>query len=438
MDGRINVSMQFRTVDCADKRVSGGCPDRPTESSTLLRVSIKNAMPGMKLALPLLHPERGTVLLAEGYVLQETLVRKLQQLGIRDFWIEYPDTDQIKQYVSPHVLQEQSSVIETVAQMFDAVHRDAYADLEFNRYYRTLQGLIEALVIQPTAASYIVELGGSAESDLRHASEVAFLSILLGLKLQGYLVQQRKRLRPKDARDVVSLGLGALLHDIGMSSLSTDVRRRFELTRDESDSQWRRHVDIGHRLVSGSVPPAAAGVVRHHHQHFDGSGFPTSLDDLGRPRGLTGEDIHIFARIVCVANHFDRLRYPGDGSVQPRIRVLKSMMSGPIATRFDPIVLGALPLVVPAFPPGSMVTLNTGEKAVVVQWHPEAPCQPIVQVLSPNALMMPHSPQIDRPALRYDLRERCDLCIIEHDGIDVSNDGFRHVAAAGQSQKNAA
>lgn len=404
----------------------------------MLRVPIKQAMSGMKLALPLLHPQRGTVLLAEGYVIEEPLVRKLQQMDIRDFWIEYPNTDQIKQYVSPVVLHQQSVVIETVAQMFDAVHREAYAELEFTRYHRTLQGLIEALVSDPTAASYIVEMGGSAESDSRHASEVALLSILLGLKLQGYLVQQRKRLRPRDARDVVSLGLGALLHDIGMSALSPDVRRRYELTRNEDDPQWRRHVEIGHRMVSGSVPPAAAGVVRHHHQHYDGTGFPTNIDELGRPRGLAGDDIHVFARIVCLANHFDRMRYAADGSILPRVRVLKNMMFSHVATRFDPIILGALPLVVPAFAPGSIVRLSNGDPAVVVQWHAEAPCQPLVQVLTGGDLFgRPHA-AIDRSPVQYDLRERCDLTIVEHDGVDVSRDSFRLIPPASEAQKNAA
>jgi HD-GYP domain-containing protein (c-di-GMP phosphodiesterase class II) len=404
----------------------------------MLRVPIKQAMPGMKLALPLLHPQRGTVLLAEGYVIEAPLVPRLQQMDIRDFWIEYPDTDQIKQYVSPVVLHQQSAVIETVAQMFDSVHREAYAELEFTRYHRTLQGLIEALVSDPTAASYIVEMGGSAESDSRHASEVALLSILLGLRLQGYLVQQRKRLRPQDARNVVSLGLGAMLHDIGMSALSPDIRRRYELTRNEEDPQWRRHVEIGHRMVSGSVPPAAAGVVRHHHQHYDGSGFPTSIDEMGRPRGLAGDDIHVFARIVCLANHFDRMRYAGDGSILPRVRVLKQLMFSPLATRFDPVILGALPLVVPAFAPGSIVRLSNGDPAVVLQWHAEAPCQPLVQVLAAGNFLGQSHAVANRSPVQYDLRERCDLTVVEHDGVDISRDSFRLVPSASRTKKDAA
>jgi HD-GYP domain-containing protein (c-di-GMP phosphodiesterase class II) len=414
----------------ADKSPSAVASD--LRGRSMLRVTISQARIGMRLALPLRHPLRGNTLLAEGFVLDEQLIAKLRSIGIREFWVEYPNTEQIKRYVSPAVLQQQNYVISTVAEVFDHVHRQAYAELDFANYRRTLQGLIESLVKDPTAASYIVELGGRHESDLRHSSEVCFLSLLLGLKLQGYLIQQRKRLLARDARNVISLGLGAMLHDIGMTALTAEVRDRYERFRDESDPQWKRHVTVGHKLVSGSVPASAAGVVLHHHQHFDGSGFPEIGKVDGKACGLRGEDIHVFARIVCVANHFDRLRQLGDGSMQPRVRVLKQMICSPLARRFDPVVLGALPLVVPAYPPGSLVTLSNGQRAVIANWHPEAPCQPTVQVIHDF-----EQPGRDAPAVLYDLRLRCEITIIEHDGHDVSGDNFGLIPMLDQS-RNAA
>lgn len=401
----------------------------------MLRVPITEALAGMQLALPVLHPQRGSKLLSEGYVLDNSVIAKLRQLQIRDLWIEYPGTEQIKQFVSPTILAQQSQVVELVADMFDPTRREAHAEMDFLHYRRAIQGMIECLVMEPAAASYIVELGGATASGLRHASEVCFLSVLLGLKLQGYLVQQRKRLLPKDARDVVSLGLGAALHDVGMIGLAPEVRERFERTHDESDPQWRQHVTIGHKMVSGSIPPAAAGIVLHHHQHFDGSGFPATLGQDGRPRGLAGEDIHVFARIVCVANHFDRLRRPPGANLQPRVRVLKQMLTGPFTTRFDPIILATLPVVAPAFPPGSQVTLNTGQRAVVVQWHAEAPCQPTLQVLH---AVEPWKARESETPLQIDLRQHPDLRIVEHDGADVSADQFRLISAAAEHEKRAA
>lgn len=401
----------------------------------MLRVPIKKAVAGMKLALPVLHPQRGTILLTEGFALSQSLIRKLDGLNIHDIWIEYPNTEQIKQYVSPDILRQQSELIGTMAELFDSAHHDAYAQIDFSDFRKTIQGLIESLVAEPIAASYIVELGGSAQCSLRHASEVCFLSVLLGLKLQGYLVQQRKRLRPIDARNVVSLGLGAMLHDIGMTALDQETRDRYEQTRNENDLQWRKHVAVGHKMISGSISPSAAGVVLHHHQHFDGSGFPTSLGADGRSRGLAGEEIHVFSRIVCVANHFDRLRHAANGIMQPRVRVLKAMLAGDMTSRFDPVILATLPLVVPAYPPGSVVTLSNSERAIVLDWHPQAPCQPTVQVMQSGDDQLVRA---DEQPVRYDLRERSNLLIIEHDSNDVRNDNFRLISGQDDGQKNAA
>ena len=401
----------------------------------MLRVPISEALAGMQLALPVVHPQRGSKLLSEGYVLDNSVIVKLRQLLIRDIWIEYPGTEQIKQFVSPTILAQQSQVVELVADMFDPTRREAHAEMDFLHYRRAIQGMIECLVMEPAAASYIVELGGATSNGLRHASEVCFLSVLLGLKLQGYLVQQRKRLLPKDARDVVSLGLGAALHDVGMIGLESEVRERFEQTYDERDPQWRQHVNLGHKMISGSIPPAAAGIVLHHHQHFDGTGFPDTMGNDGRPRGLAGEDIHVFARIVCVANHFDRLRRLPGGNLQPRVRVLKQMLAGPFTPRFDPIILATLPVIAPAFPPGTQVTLSSGERAVVIAVHTEAPCQPTVQVLNVEEPWRVAEAGQTEP---IDLRQRPDLRIVEHENIDVSDDQFRLIPSAHEQEKKVA
>lgn len=375
----------------------------------------------MRLAVDIRHPERGTVLLTAGYVLDEAMIRKLRELQICEFWTHYPGTEQIQRYVSPTILRYQGRMIGVLADMFDHLHQDAHANLEYPLYKRTIRDLIESLVAEPTAASFVCEPTGASSNELRHSSSVCFLSVLMGLKLQGYLVSQRKRLAPSHAKNVVSLGLGAMLHDIGKMGLDPAVTRRYEETRDADDPDYQRHVAIGHKMVTGAVPPAASGVVLLHHRYFDGSGFPEAYETVANFSELAGEEIHVFARIVSVANTFDRLRYQPDGLVLPRVRVLRSMLTRPLVAKFDPIILNALLQVVPAYPPGSMVTLNTGEKAVVMDWHHGSPCQPLVQMLYGNE--KPDRRGSSAPLI--DLRERADLLIVEHDDIDVSHDNFK-------------
>ncbi len=401
----------------------------------MLRVPIGQVEPGMHLAMPIIHPERGQLLLSEGYALDGLVIRRLAEMQITELWIDYPNSEQIKRYVSPAVLIQQAQVVATVADIFDRVGRDAHAPLEYERYRKTLQGMIEALVSEPLSAAYIMELGGSASSDLRHSAEVAMLSVLLGLRLQGYLIDQRRRLLPKDARDVVSLGLGGMLHDIGKSMIDSDVREKYEHTRDSTDVRYREHVLLGQKMLTGAVAPSAVGVVLHHHQHFDGSGFPCAANLDGESRGLAGDDIHVFARIACLANHYDRLRRTADGRVQPRVRVMRTLLATPMAARFDPVVLAMLPVVVPAYPPGSVVRLSDGRRGLVVGWHPEAPCQPVVQELEDSERSIIDTRITQR---QIELRAEPHLRVIEQDGEDVSGDNFRLLVPASSPSKNAA
>jgi HD-GYP domain-containing protein (c-di-GMP phosphodiesterase class II) len=374
----------------------------------------------MTLALPLHHPSSEALLLAEGFKLDRQTVARLRGINVPAVWVHFPGAELIRQHISPVLLHHQHKLVGVAAELFEQRHREAFAQLDYTRYIHALRDLIEALVADPAAANYIVEMGGAWDDDLRHASEVSFLSLLMGLKLEGYLIEQRRRLKPLHARSVVGLGLGGLLHDIGMTQIDPETRSTHAVINDANDRRWQLHVERGWKLVRGLSAPVAVGIVLHHHQHFDGSGFPKHLDESGRAVGLKGEEIHVHARIVCAADHFDRLRCEPSGRLQPRVRVLRQMLFGPCRGRFDPVVLRALTQIVPAYSPGSMVTLSIGRDAIVTNWHPDDPCRPVIRVMR-GRVDQPESIELSEP---IDLREQPAVHIVGCDGHDVTQDNF--------------
>ncbi|HXA41647.1 MAG TPA: HD domain-containing phosphohydrolase [Candidatus Solibacter sp.] len=86
--------------------------------------------------------------------------------------------------------------------------------------------------------------------------------------------------------------LGALLHDIGKIGVSEAILNKPARLTDAEYVEIQSHCDIGYHLLS-NLPQfeEVAEIVRSHHEHYDGSGYP---------RGLVGESIHIGARIVSV------------------------------------------------------------------------------------------------------------------------------------------
>jgi putative nucleotidyltransferase with HDIG domain len=128
--------------------------------------------------------------------------------------------------------------------------------------------------------------------DRGHADSVAGFARLLGtlVGLQG--------------QDLQSLTIAALLHDIGKIGVPLQSKDG------SSDQRARIHPIRGSQILSRSKPvPEMIQAVEQHHERYDGR---------GQPYGLRGEGLHLFGRIVAVANAYDRaLRIPGEG-VSPK------------------------------------------------------------------------------------------------------------------------
>lgn len=396
----------------------------------MLRVAITQAKPGMTLAIPLFHPARpSTVLLNEGVALDARMVRRMHELGVRELWIRYPGMDFLSEYISPTVIRAQAETVASVKDVLDTVARSGHARLEYLDYRSAIVGLIARLAERPGAVLFIHEMVDRDQPALRHAANVCMLSLMMGLRLEAYLVAERGKLDAASAKDVSNLGVGGMMHDVGMLRLDAETLARWNRTHDESDLAWRSHVLIGHEMVQGIIWPTASAAVLHHHQKFDGSGFPRRLTPDGREERVAGSEIHIFARIIGVADLFDRLRYTADapGAEElaatpiPVVRTLRRMLEPPVRDWIDPMVFRGLLAVVPAYPPGTIVTLSNGRQGVVVDWRASDPCRPVVRAVGDVTR------DFDRASVDgevFDLRSDRSLKVVICDGHDVSGDNF--------------
>lgn len=391
----------------------------------MLRLNAIQAKPGMTLAMPVYHPAQpSTILLRAGAVLQERTIAALYELGVGELWIEYPHLEQVADCISEEVIQARAETMQVLSDAFDAMRPDVGAELDYRAFRRAIVDLVNALMNNPDAALLVQDMYGCEHPLLQHAANVAYISLLIGLKIDFYLEHQRPRLEPAHARDVSSLGLGAVLHDVGVLKLDEDVVEQYLASGDEYEQRFRQHVKLGYDMVRGQIDPTAASIVLHHHQRFDGSGYP------GRKTGAgvhtpAGTDIHVFARIVAAADLFDALRFPPRPPGQPpappmpTVRALKRMSEPPISDWIDPVIYLGLLAVVPPYPPGTTVELSNGIKGVVTRWHPDEPCRPVVREI-PGL-----GDKIDAPpGEECNLKDHPELCVVVAHGHDVRNDNF--------------
>jgi len=393
----------------------------------MLRVPITNARAGMVLAEAVWHPHvPKAVLLRPGAALEAPSIAKLSELGVHEVWIRYPGLEDLVKFISPEVQEARRELTGHIAVAIDSAMVQSRVELDFHVFRRAVVGLLDRLAEHPHAAVFLADLTGGDRPLLRHSGNVCVLSLLMGVKLDFYLVRERTRLSAATARDIAPLGVGAMFHDIGMTRLSPEATARWNATHDESDPAWREHVQHGFDMVKENLDPAAAGVVLHHHQKFDGTGFPCipSLDGSCIPP--RGSHIHVFARIAGAADLFDRLRHPAHapGATRPSlpaVRALSMMRQAPYSAWIDPIVFRALISVAPPYPPGSVVTLSDSRHAAVVGWSPDDPCRPTVEIIDS---LTPEPRRGEALRERLDLR-RCDgLEIASIDGHATRADNF--------------
>lgn len=191
---------------------------------------------------------------------------------------------------------------------------------------------------------------------------VALLTVALGLQL-GLRRDQ-----------VLGLGVGALLHDIGMALLPEELVTRAGPLDEEQQVLLQRHPVEGAAVLLASGPglfhPATA-VVLEHHVGVDGSGYP-SLDDRGPSAP---------ARIVAVVDTFEAVTSPRPYRAPLDRGAAVAVLASSAGRSLDPAAVGAFQRLLGRYPTGSLVELTSGELALVVGQHAADPDRPRVLVL---------------------------------------------------------
>jgi response regulator RpfG family c-di-GMP phosphodiesterase len=101
------------------------------------------------------------------------------------------------------------------------------------------------------------------------------------------------------AEDHEHVRIAGFLHDLGKVGVPTDLLLRAGALDANERHLVEQHPEIGARLIKPlDIPAAVSLAIRHHHEWWDGSGYPD---------GLSGEDIPLSARIISVADAFDAM-----------------------------------------------------------------------------------------------------------------------------------
>lgn len=199
-------------------------------------------------------------------------------------------------------------------------------------------------------------------SDYLHTHALAVSALMISLSIQLGLRQNQVR----------EAGLAGLLMDIGMGHVPAEIYdKQGELTPTE-EQIVQSHTALAHDFmaVEGGIPESVLDVCLHHHERYDGSGYP---------HGLVGQDISLFARMAAICDSYDAMtsRRTHKAGMDPA-QVLALMRDG--VDRFDPDIFEAFVRALGIYPIGSLVRLSSNRLAVVLDQNPKNPTLPRVRV----------------------------------------------------------
>jgi HD-GYP domain-containing protein (c-di-GMP phosphodiesterase class II) len=210
----------------------------------------------------------------------------------------------------------------------------------------------------------VVALTDLASADgytLQHSVDVTALGLMIArrhFRDYGRPASLGRRSYEDIETHLTKLGVGLLLHDVGKLALPASILKKAGSLSQEEFALVRTHPLRGLEVVKGdAIGPLAKGVIRSHHERWNGVGYPD---------GRAGLDIPEFARIAAVADVFDAITSSRVYSPAASQHVgVQAILEGD-GSAFDPAVVDTFRKVVAPYPPGCEITLADGRSGVVV------------------------------------------------------------------------
>ncbi|MBM3274632.1 MAG: HD-GYP domain-containing protein [Candidatus Sericytochromatia bacterium] len=235
------------------------------------------------------------------------------------------------------------------------------AKIDFEKVDNCVQTTIREIILNKELLESLADLRIYDEYTYAHSANVMSFALLMGVTL-GYNYEQLR-----------TLGTGAMLHDVGKTLIPDFILHKPGKLTEAEFEVMRSHPDRGLKAIQSykwAVPDVKA-IVLHHHERFNGTGYP---------HGLKGRDIPEMARVVGLCDVYDalvakRMYKAGIPPYQAYQIILNSMN-----VHFEARMVWAFQNFIVPYPKNCVVVLSSGDIAKVTQVNRDDPLRPVVEM----------------------------------------------------------
>lgn len=347
------------------------------------RLSIGLLRPDMIAALDVADPA-GRMLIRAGNPFQANHIRAITEYGYGSVYVNLPFLAE----VSSEMFLATDFHLEAV-KLLTHVYEDfrLKSDIDAGPVRDLASRLVNQVILNRTTPFQWADLRSGSDYLPAHVLSVAALSILIGLKLEYTPAKLHE------------LAIGALVMDIGEMAIPAELFRKKDKLLPEEMAEVKKHPELGFdglRKKMRGLPAPSLHVAYQHHESFNGNGYP---------RGIAGNDIHEYARVVAVADMFDALVSDRPFRHYYLNHEAASILQAFAGKILDPDMVSLLLSQVALYPTGTVVQVDTGELAEVE---------------------MVTADKLNRPKLRL-LTDAWGNRIKEKNSIDLTKQKTRHI-----------
>jgi putative nucleotidyltransferase with HDIG domain len=312
----------------------------------------------------------GQVLINEGVPLTARMLERLLELQIPHVYIKDKQTEGIE----PKDIVSQTTrnfAISTIKNEFTKMTKNGKIENVMDspdlgkKFRSVVKEILADVRSHHKVMSVLMDVQSADQYTFHHSLNVTIYSLALAMA-RNYTEKQ-----------LIEVGLGAILHDVGKLTVPNEILSKPGKLTDEEFAIVKEHTTNGFESLRRihDIPLLCAHCAFQHHERLDGSGYP---------RGLVGDDIHEYAKIISIADVFDALTSDRSyrNAMLPHM-AMEVIYSG-AGTLFDFELVHTFRNTISMYPIGMTVKLSNGYKGVVVDHNHQLPSRPVIRLIEDN------------------------------------------------------
>ncbi|MDH5356038.1 MAG: HD-GYP domain-containing protein [Gammaproteobacteria bacterium] len=219
--------------------------------------------------------------------------------------------------------------------------------LEIQKVKEAVDPMINSVIRNPDACIWLARMKQQDQYIYQHSLGTSIWAVALGRQIG----------LPKS--DLRSLAIGGLLFDIGKLQLDKAMLQANRRLTSKETREMKKHVEVGVRLLKegGMTNPDILDMVSHHHERYNGTGYP---------QGLLKDEIPVFGRIAAIVDCYDAITSDRIyASAIPPTQAIKQLYNWK-DVYFQAEIIEQFIQAIGIYPAGTVVELTSGEIAIVV------------------------------------------------------------------------